>query len=344
MRLLDVHTDPDHHRIGAHARRRGRRPRPWPRRRSTASTSPATPASTPASAWSTSCRSSPSTASTAGRRAGGPRPLLHAGPATSSACPASATAPERTLPEVRRGAFAELAPDCGPPQPHPTAGAIAVGARPLLVAYNVWLAEPDLALARRIAAGCAARRCGRSGWRWATQVQVSMNLIDPLVDRAGRRGRRDRRAGARSTGASWWAWCPRRCCEREPAEPLGRARPGRRPDDRGPALAGRSGGSGGAAAASPASASRAVRRARARWRRMRRRSRSLRPPQMPNFSPLASAYSRQSSRTTQPLQTSLASRVDAPRSGKKRSGSTPRQLAKSCQPLASVVRAVVHVG
>ena len=42
------------------------------------------------------------------------------------------------------------------------------------------------------------------------------------------------------------------------------------------------------------------RRARARARRRRRRSRSLIPPQMPNFSPLARAYSRQSSRTTQP--------------------------------------------
>src|SRR5438270_13478529 len=64
---------------------------------------------------------------------------------------------------------------------------------------------------------------------------------------------------------------------------------------------------------------------------MRRRSRSLMPPQMPNFSPLARAYSRHSRRTTQPRHTSFASRVDAPRSGKKRSGSTPRQLAWSCQ-------------
>jgi len=74
----------------------------------------------------------------------------------------------------------------------------------------------------------------------------------------------------------------------------------------------------------------AAARARARWRRIRRRSRSLIPPQMPNFSPFWRAYSRQSSRTTHPRQTSFASRVDAPLSGKKRSGSTPRQFAKSC--------------
>ena len=52
-----------------------------------------------------------------------------------------------------------------------------------------------------------------------------------------------------------------------------------------------------------------VRPAWARWRRRRRRSRSDRPPQMPNFSPLTNAYSRQSRRTTQPRQTSFASRV-----------------------------------
>jgi hypothetical protein len=74
-----------------------------------------------------------------------------------------------------------------------------------------------------------------------------------------------------------------------------------------------------------------ARRCMARWRRRRRRSRSDSPPQMPNFSPLAKAYSRQSSRTTHPRHTSLASRVEAPRSGKNRSGSTPMQFAFVCQ-------------
>src|SRR5690606_15292793 len=55
----------------------------------------------------------------------------------------------------------------------------------------------------------------------------------------------------------------------------------------------------------------------ARWRRMRRRSRSESPPQMPNFSPFCRANSRHCSWTMQPRHTSLASRVDAPRSGKK---------------------------
>jgi glutamate formiminotransferase len=42
-------------------------------------------------------------------------------------------------------------PDVGPMTPHPTAGAIAVGARPVLVAYNVWLRDDDLDAARAIA-------------------------------------------------------------------------------------------------------------------------------------------------------------------------------------------------
>ncbi len=88
--------------------------------------------------------------------------------------------PERTLPEVRRDAFGSLAPDVGPPRPHPTAGATAVGARELLVAYNVWLAEPDVALARRVAAAVRGDGIRALGLPVGDRVQVSMNLIDPL--------------------------------------------------------------------------------------------------------------------------------------------------------------------
>lgn len=87
--------------------------------------------------------------------------------------------PERSLPEVRRGAFTELAPDTGPMVPHPTAGACAVGARPILVAYNLWLAEPDLDLARRIARDLRGPSVRALGLAVGDQVQVSMNLIDP---------------------------------------------------------------------------------------------------------------------------------------------------------------------
>jgi glutamate formiminotransferase len=87
--------------------------------------------------------------------------------------------PERTLPEVRRGAFAGLAPDTGPDRPHPTAGACAVGARPVLVAYNAWLDRDDVGAARAIAT--AVRRPGLRtlGLQVGDRVQVSMNLLEP---------------------------------------------------------------------------------------------------------------------------------------------------------------------
>ncbi|HUP69812.1 MAG TPA: hypothetical protein VM142_08350 [Acidimicrobiales bacterium] len=90
--------------------------------------------------------------------------------------------PERSLPEVRRSAFAGLNPDLGPPQPHPTAGAIAVGARPLLVAYNLWLAgEVGLARAQEVARVLRSPAVRALGLQVGGAVQVSCNLIDPLV-------------------------------------------------------------------------------------------------------------------------------------------------------------------
>jgi glutamate formiminotransferase / 5-formyltetrahydrofolate cyclo-ligase len=83
------------------------------------------------------------------------------------------------LPDVRRRAFVDLQPDAGPPAPHPTAGAVAVGCRPLLVAYNVWLAEPDLDRAREVAAGIRGDGIRALGLPVGERVQVSMNLVDP---------------------------------------------------------------------------------------------------------------------------------------------------------------------
>jgi glutamate formiminotransferase / 5-formyltetrahydrofolate cyclo-ligase len=87
--------------------------------------------------------------------------------------------PERTLPEVRRGAFASFAPDTGPRDPHPTAGGCAVGARAPLVAYNVWLADDDVAMAREVAAAVRRPEVRALGLRVGTRVQVSMNLLAP---------------------------------------------------------------------------------------------------------------------------------------------------------------------
>lgn len=88
--------------------------------------------------------------------------------------------PERTLPDVRRHAFNGMAPDTGPAVAHPTAGAICAGARPVLVAYNVWLAEGiDVATARRIAREVRGPRLRALGLDVGGRAQVSMNLVDP---------------------------------------------------------------------------------------------------------------------------------------------------------------------
>jgi len=87
--------------------------------------------------------------------------------------------PERSLPDVRRGAFLTLRPDVGPSSPHPSAGAAAVGARRLLVAYNLWLVDPDLDAARRIASAIRGDGVRALGLAVGDDVQVSMNLVDP---------------------------------------------------------------------------------------------------------------------------------------------------------------------
>jgi glutamate formiminotransferase len=97
------------------------------------------------------------------------------------ALPGFAYGAHRSLPEVRRRAFRDLLPDAGPPSPHPTAGAVAVGSRPVLVAWNLWLAEPDLARARQVAAEVRGAHLRALGLAVGDRVQVSMNLIAPEV-------------------------------------------------------------------------------------------------------------------------------------------------------------------
>lgn len=96
----------------------------------------------------------------------------------------------RTLPEIRRGAFRWLAPDTGPDEPHRRAGGCAVGARPVLIAYNVWLSGIDVAAARRVAASLRGPAVRALGLDLGPAVQVSCNLVEPwtfgpamLVDR-----------------------------------------------------------------------------------------------------------------------------------------------------------------
>lgn len=89
--------------------------------------------------------------------------------------------PDRTLPEVRKVAFQSALPDTGPSHPHPTAGAAAVGAREPLVAYNLWLANADLAQAKVVAAGLRCPDVRTLALQVGDHVQVSCNLINPTV-------------------------------------------------------------------------------------------------------------------------------------------------------------------
>lgn len=100
---------------------------------------------------------------------------------------------DRSLPEVRRGAFTVFPPDTGPSEPHPSAGATAVGARGVLVAYNLWVApasgttppgpsgDPVLAAAKRTAAQLRSPEVRALGLAVGHRHQVSMNLVAPDI-------------------------------------------------------------------------------------------------------------------------------------------------------------------
>ena len=108
---------------------------------------------------------------------------------------AASTPERRNLADVRAGEFEGLRdkigrdpakkPDFGPDKIHPTAGATAVGAREILIAYNVNLGTNDLAIAKKIAHQLRAKDGGLSyvkalGFELKERgiVQVSMNMTD----------------------------------------------------------------------------------------------------------------------------------------------------------------------
>lgn len=105
---------------------------------------------------------------------------------------AAATRPERRrLPDIRRGEFEglletihlpERAPDYGPAKVGP-AGATVVGARPFLIAYNIYLHSSDVEIARKIARQVRESSGGlpavqAKGFLVEGKAQVSMNLLD----------------------------------------------------------------------------------------------------------------------------------------------------------------------
>ena len=107
---------------------------------------------------------------------------------------AAAARPERVnLENIRRGQFEVIReeitrlesrrPDVGDPRCHPTAGAVVIGARKFLVAYNVYLQTKDVEIAKKIAkavrfSGGGFRAVKGMGVEVRGQAQVSMNLTD----------------------------------------------------------------------------------------------------------------------------------------------------------------------
>ena len=107
----------------------------------------------------------------------------------------SATMPHReNLAAIRKGEFEGMAekirqpewkPDFGPAERHPTAGAVAIGARMPLVAYNINLSTPSLEIAHDIARkirfiGGGLRYCKAMGVELKDRgiTQVSINMTD----------------------------------------------------------------------------------------------------------------------------------------------------------------------
>lgn len=107
---------------------------------------------------------------------------------------AASTPTRENLADVRRGEFEGLReevrtnparkPDFGAAELHATAGATAIGARPFLVAYNIYLGDKsNLPVAKEVA---KAIRGSSGGLRYVKglgmevdgQAQVSMNLVD----------------------------------------------------------------------------------------------------------------------------------------------------------------------
>lgn len=102
----------------------------------------------------------------------------------------------KRLATIRKGEFEGLAeklqdmqwqPDFGPSTPHPTAGAVVIGARPFLIAFNVHLDTQDVQIARTIARTIRESSTSQSlkglraiGWYVEEYglAQVSMNITD----------------------------------------------------------------------------------------------------------------------------------------------------------------------
>lgn len=133
----------------------------------------------------------------------------------------AATRPgRRNLADVRRGGFEGLQrsiqtdaakdPDFGPRHMHPTAGAVAIGARPFLIAFNVYVGGVEAMpaareIARAVRESSGGLPCVKAlALEVDSQAQVSMNLVD--IDRTPLSVAFDaveREARARGAAVTW---------------------------------------------------------------------------------------------------------------------------------------------
>jgi glutamate formiminotransferase len=105
---------------------------------------------------------------------------------------AATTQHRRSLPDIRRGGYGGVSsrleeplwkPDYGPQTLDPRRGAVAVGARPFLVAFNAYLDTDEVEVARTVArrvreSGGGLPAVRALGFGVGGKAQVSMNLTD----------------------------------------------------------------------------------------------------------------------------------------------------------------------
>ncbi|MEO8050559.1 MAG: glutamate formimidoyltransferase [Acidobacteriota bacterium] len=142
---------------------------------------------------------------------------------------AAAKAPERKrLENVRRPGFDGRPPDVGDIAEHATAGAVMVGARNFLIAYNITLTTPDAPVAKQIAGKI---RESSGGFRFVKamglnlpslgRAQVSMNLTNfaeiPLDDLYATVEAEAARLGTAITESELIGFIPRAAFEQSPA-------------------------------------------------------------------------------------------------------------------------------
>ena len=141
---------------------------------------------------------------------------------------AALTPARRPLQNTRRRGFDGQPPDVGEVPSHPTAGAVMVGARNFLIAYNINLATPDAAIAKAIAAKI---RQSSGGFPFVKAMglhlesahcaQVSMNLTNfaeiPLDELYAAVESEARRLGTRITESELIGFIPRQAFEQAPS-------------------------------------------------------------------------------------------------------------------------------